>query len=175
MTQSEFECVPQKNGKKYFGGSLLKGNAREKRPMNKGSALHLVLRSNIAKGELSLLHPSRATKIQALVYRFANKFGVKIYRYANSGNHLHLLVRPHNRYCYSSFIKTITGMIARITLGVLRNNARRLKFWAVKPFSRIVRFGKDYSGVCAYVLQNTLEALKLVPYRPRKQIYHSSS
>jgi REP element-mobilizing transposase RayT len=173
--QIEFEKFYSKNRKKYFGGELLKGNARGKRPMTRSSALHLVLRSDIAKGNYSLLHPTRAKAIQLLKAKFSRKFGVKIYRYANSGNHIHLLVRPHNRYAYSNFIKTISGLIARLTLGVERGKAKGLKFWSVKPFSRIVEFGKDYKGVCAYILQNTLESLRLVPYRPRKNIYLSSS
>jgi REP element-mobilizing transposase RayT len=172
MTQLRFESI-QPN-KKYFGGSLLKGNARGKRPMGKRSALHLVLRSDLAKGNLSLLHPDRAKLIQDLIYRFANKFAVKVYRYANSGNHLHLLVRPHNRYAYRNFIKTITGLIARLTLKVERGRAKGLKFWSVKPFSRIVEFGKDYKGLCSYILQNTLEALRLISYKPRKKIYYST-
>jgi REP element-mobilizing transposase RayT len=170
MTQFEFENIASEKTKKYFGGSLLKGNAREKRPLSRGSALHIVLRSEIAKGDLSLLHPSRAKKIDSLIHKLANKFGVRLYRYANSGNHLHLLVRPHNRYVYRNFIKSVTGLIARITLGVERGRAKGLKFWSVKPFSRIVAFGKDYKGVLHYLLQNTLESLKLIPYKTRNKV-----
>jgi REP element-mobilizing transposase RayT len=168
MTQVEFESVPSQ--KKYFGGSLLKGNARTQRPFRKGSALHIVLRSDIAKGSLSLLHPSRAKKIDALVRKLSNKFGVRLYRYANSGNHLHLLVRPHNRYAYRNFIKSVTGLIARVTLGAERGRAKGVKFWSVKPFSRIVAFGKDYKGVLNYIIQNALEAVGLIAYKPRNKI-----
>lgn len=168
--QFEFENTFSSNSKKYFGGNLLKGNAREKRPLSKSSALHIVLRSEIAKGRLSLLHPQRAKLIEKIIYRFANKFAVKIYRYANSGNHLHLLIRPYNRYAYRNYIKTITGLIARITLSVERGKSKGIKFWSVKPFSRIVLFGRDYKGLCAYILQNTLESLGVVPYKKRNMV-----
>jgi REP element-mobilizing transposase RayT len=170
--QIEFENTSTSNNKKYFGGSLLKGNAREKRPMSKGSALHIVLRSDIAKGSLSLLHPKRAKTVEKIVYKFSKKFAVNVYRYANSGNHLHLLIRPYNRYAYRNYIKTITGLIARITLQAERGRAKGLKLWSVKPFSRIVQFGRDYKGVCNYIAQNILEALDLIAYRPRKKVYY---
>lgn len=172
MKQFEFENISPTQNKKYFGGSLLKGNAREKRPMYKGSALHIVLRSEMAVGHLSLLHPLRAKAIEKNIHRFAKKFAVKVYRYANSGNHLHILIRPHNRYAYRRFIKTITGLIARITLQVERGKSKGLKFWSEKPFSRIVLFGRDYKSVCSYILQNTLEAMGLIPYKLRNKVHY---
>jgi hypothetical protein len=61
-------------------------------------------------------------------------------------------------------------VIARVTLGAERGRAKGVKFWSVKPFSRIVAFGKDYKGVLNYIIQNALEAVGLIAYKPRNKI-----
>ena len=40
-------------------------------------------------------------------------------------------------------------------------------FWQTRIFSRIVSWGREFKAVKAYVIQNTLEALGLVSYKPR--------
>jgi hypothetical protein len=42
------------------------------------------------------------------------------------------------------------------------------KFWAVLIYSRVMTWGKDFKNVAKYILQNTLEALFIITYRPRK-------
>jgi REP element-mobilizing transposase RayT len=152
---------------KDFGGMLTKGNAREARPISTKRPMHLVMRSTLARGERSFLRPARARHVRNLVERASQRHGVKIYRFANSGNHLHMIVLPRSRYGFNAFIRTISGLIARLTLGVERGRAKGLKFWDARPFTRILEWGKDYTNACRYLLQNTLEALGFIPYRPR--------
>ena len=42
------------------------------------------------------------------------------------------------------------------------------KFWAVLIYSRVMTWGRDFANVTKYIVQNTLEALFIVAYRPRK-------
>jgi REP element-mobilizing transposase RayT len=149
---------------KDFGGMLIKGNARETRPISTKRPMHLVMRSTLAKGERSFLRPARARQLRSLVERASQKHGVKVYRFANSGNHLHMIVLPRSRDGFNAFIRSISGLIARLTLGVERGRALGLKFWDARPFTRILEWGKDYTNACQYLLQNTLEALGFVPY-----------
>ncbi len=150
-----------------FGGVMIKGNAREQRPLSVKRPLHTVLRSSLAKGEKSFLNPRRSRAVREIVYRAGKVQGVKIYRFANSGNHLHLVILPSSRTAYFRFIRSITGRIARLTLNAERGRAKKLKFWDALPFTRILEWGRDFRRTCDYLRQNILEALGFVPYRPR--------
>jgi len=150
-----------------FGGALIKGNPRETRPVSTKRPMHLVMRSTLARGERSFLRPARAKQIKDLVQRTSQRHGVKIYRFANSGNHLHMIVLPRSRDGFNAFIRAISGLIDRLTLGVERGRAMGLKFWDARPFTRVLEWGKDYNQACKYLAQNILEALGFIAYRPR--------
>jgi len=154
-------------GVKKFGGSSLRGNAREQRPIAVKRPIHLVMKSSRAQGEHSFLSKKRARRIEDLVHRQGRLHGVQVYRFANSGNHLHLVIKPVSRKAFQKYVRAISGLIARITLGAEKGKALGLKFWDARPFTRIIEWGRDYRNVCNYVLQNTLEALGFVEYRPR--------
>src|SRR6476659_6927628 len=131
-----------KLAKAEFGGSALKGNAREERPISTKRPMHLVMRSTLARGDKSFLNRSRARKIEELVRRLAKDKNVKVYRYANSGNHLHLLVLSASRRGFKAYVRALSGLIARLTLGVERGRALGVKFWDARPFTRIVEWGR---------------------------------
>src|SRR5688500_2256072 len=96
---------------KDFGGIMIKGNAREQRPLSMRRPLHLVMRSSLAKGEKSFRHPERSKAVSELVYRAGKAQGVKIYRFANSGNHLHFVILPASRRAYFRFIRSVSGRL----------------------------------------------------------------
>lgn len=166
--QQPFLLGFERLGVREFGGSLIKGNPREARPIALKRPMHLVMRSTLATGGLSFLHPVRARKIEAAVLRLGRKSGVRVYRFSNSGNHLHLVILPRSRVAFRTFVRAITGIIARITLGAERGNALGKKFWDARPYTRILEWGREFKIVAAYVRQNTLEALGFIPYQPRK-------
>ena len=163
--QFGFELLERKNVK-YFGGAYLKNsNPKEKRPVSTKRCMHLVLRSLKAKAEFSFLR--RDQKIKKIIGAQAVHFGVKIYRMANGGNHLHLIILPRSREAFKGFIRSISGLIARTVLHAEKGNAKNLRFWDKRPFTRIIEWGREYRTVCRYLLQNTLEALGFIPYQPR--------
>jgi REP element-mobilizing transposase RayT len=154
---------------KEFGGSLLKkSNAKVARPVSTKHAMHIVLRSDMAKGVYSMLGLKSSKKIQRIIWNQARRCGVRIYEYANVGNHLHLLLRASHRDGFRSFLRAITGLIARCVLGVEKGKAQGLKFWSYRPYSRLVEWKKGYQIAKDYVIQNHLEAMGLVPYKARK-------
>ncbi len=157
--------------KKVFGGSLLnKSHAKIARPISTKEAMHVVLRSSLAKGKFSMLEKHRAKKIRYTIDQQAKKFGIKIYEVANVGNHIHMLVLATHRHLFKNFLRAISGIIARITLGVERGKSKALKFWDQRPFTRIVAWMRDFRRAQSYVIQNFNEAMGLVPYKPRKTI-----
>jgi REP element-mobilizing transposase RayT len=154
-------------GVRDFGGSLLKGNPRDARPLAAKRPIHVVMRSSLACGPLSLLSPVRAKRIEATVRGLAKAKGIRLYRYANAGNHLHLLVLAPTRPAFKAYLRALTGIVARITLSAQRGSAQGKKFWDARPFTRIVEWGRDFRGVAGYLLRNTLEAIGFIPYQPR--------
>ena len=171
--QLGFEIL-EGNNIKHFGGSYLKkGNPKVKRPLSTKRSMHLVMRSLFAKGSLSFLRFDR--EIRELITYQARVFGVKVYRQANGGNHLHLIVLPRSRPAFNGFIRSISGLIARLVLGAERGDAKNIKFWEKRPFTRIIEWGRDYKKVCSYLFQNTLEALGFIPYQLRTKKYKPKS
>jgi REP element-mobilizing transposase RayT len=141
-----------------FGGFLSKskGNPKTQRPLVTRQAIHLVLKSSKATGKHSLLLFHR--EIEILLRKQARDFGVKIYAFANAGNHLHLLIRIHNRRNYRAFIRAISGLIMRKVFGFEKGHGgRHANLWDARPFTRIVAWGKDFLGVKDYLLINELE------------------
>jgi hypothetical protein len=171
--QIGFQLLEQ-NSIKTFGGSLLKkSNAKVARPISIKKSMHLVMRSSAAKGAFSLLKKDQ--EIYNVIDRQAKKHGVKVYNYANGGNHLHLIVRPVSRRAFNNFVRSISGLIARMVLNAQRGRAKLSlmaqtgvqKFWDQRPFTRIIEWGRDFDRSTKYLLQNTLEAYGFVAYKPR--------
>ena len=153
--------------KKYFGcAHLNKSHAKTKRPITTKLPMHLVLRSSIAKGSLSFLKKDKL--IYTVIASQAKRHGVRLYNYANGGNHIHLLVLPSSRQAFINFTRAISGLVARLILGAERGCAKGIKFWDQRPFSDIVNWGKHFNRVTSYLNQNVLEAYGFIAYSPRK-------
>src|SRR6202142_2061365 len=120
--QLEFEGLA-KPGASFGGGLLKKGNPKTKRPLESKLPIHLVLRAN--RG--GMRNPKAFTPVTEAVYKTAKKYGIKVYEYANVGNHLHLLIKlPHIRR-WAPFIRELTGKIA------LKMGGQN--FWKQRPFT----------------------------------------
>jgi len=131
--------------KDVFGGSLLTSHPKTKRPLDSKLPTHLVLRA--VRG--TMRNPKNYLKVNQIVKNACAKYGVRLYEYANVGNHLHLLIKLRNRGSWAGFIREITGRIAQLTQTQ----------WLYRPFTRIVRgWKKAYRRVQQYVRLNLGEA-----------------
>lgn len=136
--------------------------------MDSKKALHVVLRSSLATGARSFKNKEYEARIWDIVSLHAEKCGVRIYEYANGGNHLHLLFRANSRKGYNMFIRTITGLIARLVGRSEKGKPLKKKFWDARPFSRVVSFAKrEFNAAKSYLHRNILEAIGWMPYVPR--------
>jgi REP element-mobilizing transposase RayT len=152
---------------KFFGGAHLKNShAKTARAIACKKPMHLVMRSSLAKGARSFLRRDR--ELRVLFEKQAKLFGVRIYRFANAGNHLHLIVLPRSRGAFKNFLRAVSGLTARLVLGAERGSPQTQSFWDQRPFTRILEWGRDFLGVKKYLLQNALEAIGFVPYKTRK-------
>jgi REP element-mobilizing transposase RayT len=172
---------------KEFGGSLHgKGNAKVARPLSTKQAMHVVLRSSLAKGNWSLRSAKNIKMVEQTLRKLAAQYGIKIYKFANVGNHIHLLIKLGNRFTFAPFIRAFAGIIAMKVTGAKKMSAMKSvlkthsalrdglipvadKFWDFRPWSRIVEWGIAYSHVKSYVIQNEKEASGEVAYKPRSR------
>ena len=138
-----------------FGGSLLKGRRKTERILDSRKPIHLVLKS---KSTFSLFKQKK--NLQTVLKKQAKTFGVKIYSESIQSDHWHLCLKITNRRLYRGFIRSLTGILAR-KLGK--------GLWSLRPYSRIIEWGKDFLNILDYLLLNHCEAHGIVPYAIRKK------
>jgi REP element-mobilizing transposase RayT len=136
------------------GGEASVGRRKEARPFCERRPLHLILKSSKARGPQSLL--ARPVEVRGLIDRHAARNGVRIYRYANAGNHLHLLIQAKTRAGFRRFLRTIAGLIARRLTGARKGAALSERFWDLLAFSRVVAWGRAFHIALNYVAGNEL-------------------
>ena len=146
------------------GGTLRQGKRKLSRPFNPNKALHLVMRSSKAKGEWSLLKRRNENQILGLVYRFAAKNHVTVYKYANSGNHLHILLKARSQKGFKAYLRTISGLIARHVSGAKRGDSKG-KFWDGLAYTKLISWGRHFKSTINYVWRNALEGWGIIPQR----------
>ena len=141
-----------------FGGErFARYNPSSSRPLAAHVPVHVVLRSDVAKGGRSLLRFDK--DVRSIVFLRAKALGIKIKEFANVGNHIHLVVMLPSVRVWGDFIRSITGLIARLVMGAERGSAVGERFWVGRPWSRIVAWGRDLAGVVKYLGLNHIEAL----------------
>ena len=158
-----------------FGGSLSVGKRRTVRPLSIKKPLHLVLKSEFARGPRSLIRHRQL--IDKIVQKAKRRFNIKVYEFAIVSNHIHLLIKGNRRTEIQNFFRMIAGHIAQEILQLLpftemekdNINPKANKFWQSRIYSRIVSWGRELEHVKNYVMQNTLEALGIIPYQTRKK------
>lgn len=124
--------------------------------------------------------------IRRITLKASKRFGVQVYEKAICGNHLHLLIRAKSKLGAQNFFRVLAGHIAQEILrqfplskkergGAPEKGCKKnqRKFWSVLLYSRIVSWGRDFANVTNYIIQNTREALGLIPYQARKTRFRS--
>lgn len=146
-----------KRGKEAFGGDLLTTRAERarRRPLSTKQSMHIVLRSTQAKGEWSFRKQPQL--IERLIHKYAKRYGVKVFSFANVGNHIHMHVRLGSRFTYPAFIRALTGAIALAVTGANKFRKLTRRFWDRRPFSRIVTSYRAFRNMQDYVRINKLE------------------
>jgi putative transposase len=168
QTQFKFEIIEEKLA---FGGELLKSaKNRHARPVSCKNPMHLVLRSSKAKGRFSFAHHSNLVRVKQVIDRHCLKFGLKLVRFSNNFNHLHLLLKFPSREIYLRFIRSLTAQLAMAVTGAKKLSSMKSilgarRFWDHRPFTRVVRGIKAYRIVFDYIRLNELEACGSLPKR----------
>ena len=178
LTNSNHQKVFRKQ--LIFGGSLLNNShAKTKRPISHKHAIHVVIRSTLAKGKRSFLYKNNRKIINDIVGRNAKRLSITILDMANVGNHIHLMIKikagnvTQAKLCFNKFIRGITGLIARVALKVERGKALGIKFWDQRPFTRIVESWAGLKILKNYIYKNKIEVWGLMPFEVTSEGYLS--
>ena len=139
------------------GGDLAQGKRKTPRPFNTVAPIHIVLKSKRAKGTWSLLHRKHRSKVTSMVYVYAKRFKIKVYRASNVGNHLHLLVKAKDRKNLADYLRVLAGRVAVTVTGAQKGIKRIGKFWDSLCWSRLVNWGRDFFQVRDYLVKNLSE------------------
>lgn len=164
-----------------YGGVLLKTRKgrSQGRPLAVKQTMHLVLRSTKAVQERSFLKRATAHKIQQILKKFSEKYGVKLLSVANVGNHLHIHLKLSNRRTYAPFIRAITSAIAMAASGTSRwcTKAQKgiKKFWDYRPFTKVVESHQYFLNLKDYVQINKFEGQGYSPRSAKAMVWMSSS
>ncbi len=96
MRQSSFGFL--KDYKKEFGGALLQGKRKVKRPLSTKHPIHLVLKAT----QKNVFSPGNLG-LEKLVRYQCKKLGIQIYDLALNWSHLHCLIKIKDRKNYIGF------------------------------------------------------------------------
>jgi REP element-mobilizing transposase RayT len=139
------------------GGTTRAGLRKIARPIDPKRAMHVTLKSAKAKGPLSLLRPQHSKRIEQKLRELARRYDIRVYQFANSGNHFHILLKGRTRRSIQSFMKALGSQIAQLVTRAKKGSAFG-KFWDATFFSRVVNWGRDFVEMRFYILKNELEA-----------------
>jgi REP element-mobilizing transposase RayT len=150
------------------GGNLHQGKRKTARPIAPKLPIHLVLRSSRARGAWSLLHSRNVGHVRRIVDTSARKYGVRVYRYANVGNHIHLLIQPRTKTAFRGFLREVSGRIASLVTGARKSHpVGNGRFWDFLAYTRIMSWGRDFNDVEKYFVKNLFEAAGLLTRRAK--------
>ncbi len=150
--------------KKFYGGTL--HYRKLPRPIEDKKALHLILRCGVNRQGFSLR--TYVNLINAYLFKFSSQFQVKIYKHSINSNHIHILLKVSDRDAFKRFIRSFSASIA---VSIKSQYEYSGPFWQDRPFTRVVTWGREYSGIKEYILLNFKEAVGFVAYKPRENRY----
>ncbi len=128
--------------RKQFGGSLLVGQRKERRPLSSKHPVHLILK---ATNSFSLLKNKQL--VEQIIVKYSQKMGVRIYERAVHADHIHLAVLM-KREVYVRWIRAVTSVLAQRLTGLK---------WKLRPFTRVAGWGREFVRLKNYILGNQRE------------------
>lgn len=153
----EMKHEQKRYGRTKHGGAQVRGRRKLERPLDKNRWLHLVLKSDKAKGKLSFRTAQNQILVKNILYSKAGKFGVRVADYVNVGNHLHVKVKITNRSGFQKFLKATTALIARKITGARRGH-KFGRFWEGLAFTRVLKSRMEELRLKGYFDSNRIES-----------------
>ncbi|RYZ69365.1 MAG: hypothetical protein EOP09_07810 [Proteobacteria bacterium] len=160
MRQIKFDFM--NDFKNYFGGSLLTGVRKGSRVLSTKKPIHAILKSSgsrfFSPGNISL---------EKLIHSHASKYKIKIHRISLNWSHIHMIFMIPSREAYKAFIRTLTAAMVR---AISKFTGKSLKgIFDLRPYTRILEWGRDYMNVMNYHDLNDLEASGYIKRTKKKR------
>lgn len=140
------------------GGHIRVGRRKVARTIVASCPMHLVFRASGARGERSFLHKRHKGVIHLILLDLVERYGIKLYRYENVGNHLHLLIKGRSREEIRSFLRVFPQRIMFLITGAKKGNPQG-RFFDSIVYSRVVSWGREFKIIKDYLWKNAMEAL----------------
>lgn len=140
------------------GGELSAGKRKTARPFNSKLAIHVVMRSANARDNLSMLSRKHKGPVYLEIDRTARESNLRLYRYVNVGNHLHVLVKAKRRQDLQRFLRVLAGRIAMRITGARKGKPLQERFWSRLAYTRLVEWGRTFTNALNYLAKNFGEA-----------------
>lgn len=160
---SIFDQLADKTEKKRYsrvahGSDLAEGKRKLDRPLSTKRPIHVVVRSEQARGRWSFLGFKNRIMVEHVVRQQAKRYAVLIQDFANGGNHLHIKIKGGTRTGIQNFLRTITNLIARKITGARRGAKLTKRFWDGLAFTRVLKSYKEEIHLRGYFTANRVEA-----------------
>lgn len=146
------------------GGDLSVGRRKGPRPLCTRRPLHVVMRAERARGELSLLTRRNSGIVKNLLAKWTSRCSVRVYEFANSGNHLHLLLLAKSRDDIQTFLRAFCGVVALKVTRAGKGKGLGKRFWDLLVYTRVAEWGKAFEAVRRYVVRNRVGHCVGFPY-----------
>lgn len=137
----------QINPRLTHGGAPSLRKRKTERPFSPGAPVHLVLSSKRARGTWSLSHRKNRARVNAMIYVYAKRFKVRVYRANNVGHQIQLLVKATEKKNLADFLRVLAGRIAVVVTGAQKHVKRIGRFWDYLYWSKLIRFGAEFFQV----------------------------
>lgn len=148
--------------KKEFGGELLIGKRKTQRPLSLRKPIHLVLRS----AQNKVFVPWNRS-LEILVYKLAKQFNIKIYDLSLNWSHIHSVILIKSRQDYVGFIRALSSILAQ-KIRQIKGSSNMI--FNLRPYTRILEWGRDFSNAINFVLVNQLESVNLIKRDSLKKV-----
>jgi hypothetical protein len=152
-TKNQLSFFNNKKINSGFGGSLLLGKRKSKRPLSAKKPIHLILKTDTQFAR-SLFSPLYKNSMKSLK-RTAEQFKIKIHELAFNFTHVHLVISFKSSSNYIKFIRVFTCRLAFLARAKLNSTRKIFNF---RPYSRIVSWGNDFRRVLAYLFNNQVQS-----------------
>ena len=157
-----------------YGGGKSKGKRKTVRPFDPKHAIHATFRASKAKGAWSMLNRRHKGYVYGEADRIARESHVKLHRFVNVGNHVHVVLKARSRRDFQRFLRVFGGRIAMLVTGARKGKPigkkvgaakagpllleTRERFWDFSVYTKIVSFGRQWSLLSKYMEKNLWEA-----------------
>ncbi len=119
--------------------------------------MHMTLKSSHMNGDASLFQIENRDLFLGLLKTLSEKYHIKVVEYELVGNHIHILFKIACRSLYHKFIRCLTGQFAKKM--IQRYGLKVKRFFDERPFTRVVKLGRDLIRVISYIRNQLVKYL----------------